>query len=513
MRGLHGNSALAQLTRGIERETLRITPSGSLSGRGHPHALGSPLTHPAITTDFSEAQLELITGTHQDVDACVRELTEIHGFIHRELTEELLWPASMPCGIGPEADIPIARYGGSNAAKFKEIYRVGLGSRYGRAMQTISGIHYNFSVPDAIWEVLAKVDGTSSNQTARNDGYLRLIRNFRKHGWLLIYLFGASPAVCKSFLRLREHNLAQLDANTCHLPFATSLRMGPLGYQSEAQSAHRMVYDSLSEFIQSMVPTLTEPYPPYAALGVKRGDSYNQLTDALLQVEAEFYGTIRAKRKTLVGERALVALHRRGIEYVEVRCLDANPFEPIGINVETIRFLDVFLLYSLLSASDGETADQSVLNLENQLQTVHHGRDPNIQLVFGESKRRLVDWAQEILEGCMQIAVMIDSVNLDSSSQARVRQQSAKLRDPSLTPSAILLDLMVERHQPFASLGLELAYQHHATMMQEDVPETRLRQLRKLACQSHLDREAIEAADAQSFDAYLASYLVLHDVA
>ena len=253
MRGLQGNPALALFNHGIEREALRITPSGSLAQTNHPEAFGSPLTHPSITTDFSEAQLELITGVHQDVESCIQELVDIHTFIHHQLDEELLWPASMPCGISNESTIPIARYGHSNAARFKEIYREGLGHRYGRVMQTISGIHYNYSIPEAIWDVLAKIDGTSSDQAARNEGYLRLIRNFRKNSWLLIYLFGASPAVCASFLRNKEHNLQRLDASTCYLPFATSLRMGPLGYQSEEQSLHRIVYDSLPKFIDSML--------------------------------------------------------------------------------------------------------------------------------------------------------------------------------------------------------------------------------------------------------------------
>ena len=511
MRGLQGNPALAQFNHGIEREALRITPSGSLAQTDHPEAFGSPLTHPSITTDFSEAQLELITGVHQNVESCIQELAEIHTFIHHQLEEELLWPASMPCGISNETTIPIARFGRSNAARFKEIYREGLGHRYGRVMQTISGIHYNYSIPEAIWDVLAKVDGTSSNQAARNDGYLRLIRNFRKNSWLLIYLFGASPAVCASFLRNKEHNLQSLDASTCYLPFATSLRMGPLGYQSEEQRLHRVVYDSLPEFIDSMIPALTQAHPRYARIGIRAGDEYNQLTDALLQVEAELYATIRAKRKSQPGERALVALRRRGIEYVEVRCLDADPFEPLGINANTARFMDVFLLHSLLSSNEGESEAQSAHNLDNQANTVHSGRDPELKLIAPDGPRKLVKWARDILEECIEVAALIDEVNSEVDSRSIVEQQIEKVKDVTHTPAARLHRLMVDRKQPFASLGLEMAFEHHETMMQSSLSNERQSHFEKLARQSVVDREDVETSDTMSFEAYLADYLSLRE--
>lgn len=511
MRGLQGNPALAQFNHGIEREALRITPSGSLALTGHPVAFGAPLTHPSITTDFSEAQLELITGVHQSVESCIEELEEIHTFIHHQLDEELLWSGSMPCGISSDDAIPIARYGNSNTARFKEVYREGLGHRYGRVMQTISGIHYNFSIPEAIWDVLAKIDGTSSNQAARNNGYLRLMRNFRKHSWLLIYLFGASPAVCASFLRNKEHNLQRLDPSTCYLPFATSLRMGPLGYQSQEQSLHRIVYDSLPEFIDSMVPALTQAHPRYARIGIRDGDSYNQLTDALLQVEAELYATIRAKRKAQPGERALLALRRRGIEYVEVRCLDADPFEPLGISVDTAKFMDVFLLHALLSSNDGESEAQAVRNFDNQLNTVHRGRDPELELSTSDGQRKLVSWAQEILEECKLVASLLVDVGDGRDIQSLVERQVEKVKDPSLTPAAKLHRLMVGRKQPFASLGLELAFEHHETMMRRTLSDELRSHFEDLARESVAARDAIEGADEKSFETYLADYLSFRD--
>src|SRR5947199_9274637 len=177
---------LKGIRRGIEKESLRTTAEGGLAMTPHPQALGSALTHPHITTDYSEAQVELITGVHETPETCLEELLHIHQFTYRALADEMLWVSSMPCNLPADENIPIGRYGSSNVGRAKSVYRMGLAHRYGRRMQTISGIHYNWSLP-----------GLS------NDQYFALVRNFRRNAWLLFYLFGASPAVCESFLERR----------------------------------------------------------------------------------------------------------------------------------------------------------------------------------------------------------------------------------------------------------------------------------------------------------------------
>ena len=150
--------ALAGIRRGIEKEGLRVRPDGSLADTPHPAGLGSALTHERITTDFSESQLELITGVHGGIDGCLRELTEIHQVVYRALGDELLWSSSMPCRLPADELIPLGRYGSSNVGRAKTVYRNGLAHRYGRRMQTISGIHYNFSLPEAAWPELQRAD-------------------------------------------------------------------------------------------------------------------------------------------------------------------------------------------------------------------------------------------------------------------------------------------------------------------------------------------------------------------
>ncbi len=363
-----GADRLRGMRRGLEKESLRARPDGQLALTPHPVGLGSALTHPHITTDYSESQLELITGVHASVAACLAELTEVHQYTVRTLRaqggaagEEMLWASSMPCGLPTDETIPLGRYGSSNVGRAKSVYRMGLGHRYGRRMQTISGIHYNWSLPG--------VD---------NDGYFALIRNFRRHAFLLLTLFGASPAVCSSFVEGRQHALQPLgERGTLHMPHGTSLRMGRLGYQSEAQATLAVSYNGLEGYAASLHDALTRPWPAYEAVGIRNpGGDYNQLATTLLQIENEFYGTIRPKRVIYPGERPLHALRERGVEYIEVRLMDLNPFEPIGIGATTLRFLDVFLLHCLLADSPPDTPAEIRELGENQHLTAARGREP-----------------------------------------------------------------------------------------------------------------------------------------
>ncbi|MFL6565080.1 MAG: glutamate--cysteine ligase, partial [Burkholderiales bacterium] len=389
-------AAASGMRRGMEKESLRARPDGSLATTPHPAALGSPLTHAHITTDFSESQLELITGARSSVDAMLQELTSIHQVVYRALTDrdEILWCASMPCQLPPDDEIPLGRYGSSNVGRAKTVYRMGLAHRYGRRMQTISGIHYNWSLPNC-----------------SNEDYFGLVRNFRRTAWLLFYLFGASPAVCESFVAGNpKHGLQRLAAGTLYLPHATSLRMGRLGYQSDAQSSLSVSYNSLADFGASLYGALTTPYPPYEQIGLQDGNGeYRQLTTSLLQIENEFYGKIRPKRRIRPGERPLHALRERGVEYVEVRLMDLDPFSPIGITAATCRFLDVFLLYCLLGESPPDTPAEIAAITRNQDRVAARGREPGLTLSRGGQEVPLEAWGREILALCEPVAAKLDS--------------------------------------------------------------------------------------------------------
>jgi glutamate--cysteine ligase len=480
------------MRRGIEKESLRATADGALAMTPHPKALGSALTHPHITTDYSEAQLELITGVHATPEGCLEELLQIHQFTYRALDDEMLWVSSMPCNLPADENIPIGRYGSSNVGRAKSVYRMGLAHRYGRRMQTISGIHYNWSLPDV-----------SSEQ------YFALIRNFRRRAFLLLYLFGASPAVCSGFVAGRQHELQRLGAGTLYMPHGTSLRMGRLGYQSAAQASLAVSYNSLDGYAASLQEALTKPYPAYEAVGiVNPGGEYNQLATSLLQIENEFYGTIRPKRVIRLGERPLHALRDRGVEYVEVRLLDLNPFVPIGITPQTLRFLDVFLLHCLLSDSPPDTPQEIAALGRNQHKTAAYGRQPGLMLERGEREVALVDWADELLQSFASIAANLDATYQTSDYTDALRGAQTLLQQPELLPSARVLAVMEEDFgNSFTAFGCAQSQQTRSKLLA--LPFSAALQAKFAAeCeQSVREQQVIEAADRIPFETYRQQYV------
>src|SRR5690606_33606386 len=193
---------LSGILRGVERESLRVTDGGCMALTDHPIGLGSALTHPQITTDFSESLLEFITPPSHRLHTLLDQLKALHTYTYQHIGDELLWSHSMPCMVGDNDSIPVARYGTTNRGKMKTVYRIGLGHRYGRVMQTVAGVHYNFSLPGSFWAFMHQNEGAVEDldqYTTRR--YFDLIRNFRRNYWLLIYLFGSSPAICRSFVK------------------------------------------------------------------------------------------------------------------------------------------------------------------------------------------------------------------------------------------------------------------------------------------------------------------------
>jgi glutamate--cysteine ligase len=480
------------MRRGIEKESLRATPEGALAMTPHPQALGSALTHPHITTDYSEAQLELITGVHATPETCLEELLQIHQYTYRALGDEMLWVSSMPCKLPADENIPIARYGSSNVGRAKSVYRMGLAHRYGRRMQTISGIHYNWSFPEV-----------SSEQ------YFALIRNFRRHAFLLLYLFGASPAVCSGFVAGRQHELRPLGEGTLYMPHGTSLRMGRLGYQSDAQASLAVSYNGLDGYTTSLQEALTRPYPAYEAVGiVNPGGEYNQLATSLLQIENEFYGTIRPKRVIYPGERPLHALRERGVEYVEVRLLDLNPFVPIGITARTIRFLDVFLLHCLLERSPPDTPQEIAAVARNQHKTAAFGRQAGLLLERGNTEIPLTQWGAELMESFWPIAGVMDAAHQTTDYSDALRAALALLQQPDLLPSARVLAVMEQDFgNSFAGFTQAQSRQTKAKLLALPFSEAQQARLAAISQQSMQDQKAIEAADTMPFESYRQQYV------
>ncbi len=499
---------LSQCLHGIERECLRIDDRGELAMTPHPRALGSALTHPKITTDYSEALLEFITGTATDPQQTLAELDAIHRYTYGKLADEWLWSPSMPGHLPEEAQIPIAEYGSSNIGRLKHVYRQGLALRYGKTMQCIAGIHYNFSLSEALWSLLQADEGDQrSRQDYQSSRYIALIRNFRRYSWLLMYLFGASPALDASFMRGRPHQLERLDENTLYLPWATSLRMSDLGYQSNAQAGLTPCYDDLSSYTDSLHKAVSTPYPAYAAMGTKDAEgNWLQLNTNVLQIENEYYSNIRPKRVTESGERPLQALRARGIQYIEVRCLDINPFLPLGIDLDESRFLDAFLLFCALEDSPCLVQGECGASQTNFLKVVNEGRKPGLELQRCGEPVALQSWAGELLARIGQVAALLDQAQGGDQHAQALAAQQAKVADSSLTPSARLLDALKRSGESFSQFALRQSRLHAEHFRQQPLTAAETACFDTASQASLAQQTTMEAADTQDFDSFVEEY-------
>jgi glutamate--cysteine ligase len=502
---------LGQGLRGIERETLRVDHDGLLARTPHPPQLGSALAHPQITTDYAEALLEFITPAEHDIGLTLHKLDAIHRYAYTKLGDEMLWSESMPCELPAEEDIEIANYGTSNIGMLKHVYRRGLALRYGKAMQCIAGIHYNYSMSEKLWPLLAADEGIAEERRMalrdfQSESYIALIRNFRRHSWLLMYLFGASPALSKSFLRGRQHKLETLSDDTLFLPYATSLRMSDLGYQNDAQSGLTPHENSLESYVTTLMDAVNRPYAPYATLGTKKDGEWIQLSTNVLQIENEYYSTIRPKRVIRTGERPIQALCKRGVQYIEVRCLDVDPFEPVGISLETGRFLDAFLLFCALDESPAISVIESAVHARNFALTVKEGRRPGLMLSRGGAEVELKQWANELIERIRPVAALLDDQHNEGGVHAAsLAVQQAKIDNPALTPSARVLD-EVRAIGSSSAFGLRQSRLHAAYFRESALMPAEESMFDELAAASLAEQAAIEQAPGPGFDDFVAAY-------
>jgi glutamate--cysteine ligase len=494
---------------GIEKEGLRVDYSGLLSQKAHPEGLGSALTHKNITTDFSEALLELITPVSESSAAAIQFLENLHRFTYANLDNELIWAGSMPCHIPDPASIPIARFGSSNIGQLKHIYRVGLSYRYGKMMQTIAGIHYNFSLPDDFWRAFQEQqENTDTLQSFRSASYFRMIRNFRRHSWLLLYLFGASPALCDSFLEGKFHNLQTLHGHTFYLPYATSLRMSDLGYSTKAQSSLNVCFNHLSTFTSTLDKAIHTPYPPYEKIGVKVDGKYRQLNSNILQIENEYYSDIRPKRVTRPGEKPLHALRESGVEYIEVRNIDVNPFLPVGIDTEQALFMDSFLVSCLLMSDEDISPTECRIVNDNLQKVITRGREPGLLLSTSRGETTpLTETGKMLLAQVQMTGELLDQVHKTKAYSLSIATQKQKLEDPSLTPSAQVLTAVKRTGLSYTKWIMQKSREHKDYYLHSPLSIPELNNLVQKVKASLQKQQQMEAADKLTFDQFLAEYL------
>jgi glutamate--cysteine ligase len=501
--------------KGIEKESLRIGKDGFISQKPHPKSLGSALTHPYITTDYSEALIELITPPFADIEETIGYLTDLHQFVYDHLDDEMLLGASMPCGIDGDESIPIATYGTSNVGQMKHIYRRGLWHRYGRTMQSIAGIHFNYSVPVELWPALRELENREDSLEAFTaDAYFGLIRNFQRIGWIILYLFGASPAICKSFFKSRPSLMSQFetfDKGTLYHPYATSLRMSDIGYKSKNQASLNIDYNSLPAYIKSLYHAITTPYPEYEQIGVKVDGEYRQLNSNILQIENEFYSIMRPKQIAMSGEKPTLALKRRGLRYIEMRALDLDVFEPVGINASRGRFIEALLLNCLLHDSPPNTPEDYRIYNANQLAVANNGRKPGLELNKNGKAISLQDWANEILDAMEPVCAVLDEGLADKPYGTALAEQREVVQNPYLTPSARMLRAMSSHDEPFACFALQSSIEHAQYFKSRHLLEARRQEFMQLVEQSLIKQAEIESRDTLPFDDFLANYFAQCD--
>lgn len=496
---------------GLEKETLRVGRDGGVAQTPHPPALGAALTHPYITTDYSEALLEFITPPLSESRAALDWLSDIHTFVYDNLRDETLWATSMPCVLRGEENIPIAVYGRSNAGMMKTVYRRGLGYRYGRTMQVIAGVHFNFSLSDGFWAAYQDLEGArGALRDFASDGYFRMLRNLQRFGWLVPYLFGASPAVCKSFLcgKSAPPSMEEFDAHTLYEPFGTSLRMGDIGYQNhrEDEIGIKANYDSLADYVESLTCAINTPSPVYARIGVVEGGEWRQLNANILQIENEYYSTVRPKQPPLDNEKPSLALKRRGVQYVELRSLDVNAFEPLGIGESQLHFLEVFLLFCLLHESPRIGLQERDAIDYNQNVAAHRGRDPRLALRRDGRELPLRAWALELCDAFAGVCELLDRGAAGAPYARAVDLQRESVLDPDRTPSARMLAEMRETGEGFYHYARRKSEEHERYFAGLELAVDRRRLLEEEAVRSHARQAEIEAADHGSFEEYLRAY-------
>ncbi|WP_192459268.1 glutamate--cysteine ligase [Musicola keenii] len=496
------------IQRGIERETLRVMPNGHLAKTQHPEKLGAALTHPWITTDFAEALLEFITPVDKDVDHLLAFLRDIHRHVARNLGDESMWPLSMPCFIAAEDDIELAQYGSSNLGRFKTLYREGLKNRYGALMQTISGVHYNFSLPLAFWQARTGISDAASGKREISSGYFQLIRNYYRFGWVIPYLFGASPAICSSFLAGRETNIPfeRTETGMCYLPYATSLRLSDLGYTNKSQSNLGITFNDLETYVAALKKAIRTPSQEYAHIGLKKNGRYLQLNTNVLQIENELYAPIRPKRITAAGESPSDALLRGGVEYIEVRSLDINPFSPTGVSADQVRFLDLFLIWCALVDAPEMSEGELLCTRKNWNRVILEGRKPGQTIGMGceTSRRPIADVGRVLFSDLRRVAELLDQEHAVPHYQQVCDRLAEAFDYPEKTFSARILAMMLQGG--CGNVGLELAKNYQEQLVSEPLEILSEPQLHAESERSWQHQRQLEAEDTQDFDDYLVSH-------
>lgn len=444
--------------KGIEKESLRIR-DGLLSNISHDYFFGSALFNRFITTDFSESQIEFITRAYQKPQDVINALMNQHHFCQLAIEDEYLWPLSMPFKFDSEDQIPIAKYGTSNMAILKEVYREGLSRRYGKVMQTISGIHFNYSLPEEIWTTLLRELKFKDEKEIKKIVYFRALRNIERMNWLLLYLFGCSPVISRNFFNKRHHFIKH-KTDDYYLPFSTSLRMSDLGYNNNNQSKIDISLNSFEEYYSDLILSTKTESRAFKKLSNKR--PLSQLNPNLLQIEDEYYSNCRPKSEVDSAKRQLTKMKQDGVDYIELRSIDLNPFSSIGINNIDAKFLEAFLVYCSLSPSPLIKSDERPFLKKNNIDVALNGRKSDLKLINNGQEILLKDWAREILNN------MEPLFQAFSFTESEINIFKERIDNPEKTPSGEFLERFLKSGSSYYDYGKSLGERHKLSLLSKN---------------------------------------------
>lgn len=489
---------------GLEKECLRVSSKKVLAQTTHPLFMGASLTHPYFTTDFAEAQLELVTPPFATPEGALEHLEDLHLYIHHNMKEEWLWPMSSPCSLPDKKEIELAKFGYTKEGYEKWLYRRGLSYRYGKAMQLLSGIHHSFSFSKKFWEFYHKaLNSKQSLESFQTDNYLHVTRNFLRVGWICSYLFGSSPIVDKTYLDKPCRELKSYCKDSYHAPFGTSIRMSHLGYFSKIQSQNAVSFNNLDEYLKDLKYMLDTPSLEFQKIGEYKGEKRIQMNENILQIEAEHYARIRLKPKHRPGERPLHAL-KRGVSYFETRILDLNPFCEAGLDLTTLHFMHLLFVYCLFEKSPPIRKEERHIICDNQNKVALEGRKKGLKLIKDTTQKEvtLKNWSLEIMDQMREIASLFDKGDPQKSYQNALELQIEKVNYPYLTPSTQILETLIKKKQSFTSFSYQKAKAHKSYFTSQPLSKKLKSNFQKLAQESLLELEKKEEAEDYSLSGY-----------
>ena len=443
---------------GFEREAQRVDGDGWLATTPHPKVLGEKLTHPRISTDFAEAQLECITGVHATPESAIGELEQLLAFAGDHLDGEYVWPLSAPPPIREPHKIQAADMGPSFDGRLATGYRHGLVHRYGAQMQMVSGVHVNLSLQDVALAQIGEQAGVSDLGQLRERLYLAAARSLVQRAWLLYLLFGSSPRCHESFLSGRQHPYRQFARGDYGAPHNATLRMGNSGYRTDSQDDLWLSYASLKDYIATVAEGLQMPAPGFASPPDMQ--EMVQLSEYVLQLEAEFYVDVRLKCAD-PKPYPLRSLAHKGVEYIECRSLDIDPYSVSGINPDYVRFVALLASYGmwreLQGISQPLTENEARQASARSKLVAEQGRNGDLRLPFTDSEAEIGEALQReytrLAEFCRQA---------DASEEWRTALQPLQQAHHSLAdlPS----QRMLRDNTPMHELGMQLAARHASAL-------------------------------------------------